>query len=92
MCEYASACISEPFHINKLLCNQVVDVNDCWPRFSTTSYSAVVAENSEVGATVTVLTATDDDEGSNGQVSLKQMSFISHCVDARCLTLDLHKF
>ncbi|KAK4302799.1 hypothetical protein Pmani_025146 [Petrolisthes manimaculis] len=46
----------------------VMDVNDCSPRFSASSYRAVVAENSEVGATITILTATDEDEGNNGQV------------------------
>ncbi|XP_071532452.1 fat-like cadherin-related tumor suppressor homolog isoform X3 [Panulirus ornatus] len=46
----------------------VMDVNDCAPRFSEASYEAVVAENSEVGAVITILTATDDDDGNNGQV------------------------
>lgn len=47
---------------------QVMDVNDCSPRFSAASYQAVVAENSEIGTTITILTATDEDEGNNGQV------------------------
>ncbi|XP_050706394.1 protocadherin Fat 1-like [Eriocheir sinensis] len=46
----------------------VMDVNDCPPRFSESSYTALVAENSEVGATVTILTAADDDEGNHGQI------------------------
>ena len=47
-----------------------MDVNDCPPHFAESSYTTHVAENSEVGATVTILTATDDDEGNNGQVTL----------------------
>ncbi|XP_050721222.1 fat-like cadherin-related tumor suppressor homolog [Eriocheir sinensis] len=46
----------------------VMDVNDCPPRFPESSYTALVAENSEVGATVTILTASDDDEGNHGQI------------------------
>ncbi|XP_050707145.1 fat-like cadherin-related tumor suppressor homolog [Eriocheir sinensis] len=46
----------------------VMDVNDCPPRFSESGYTALVAENSEVGATVTILTAADDDEGNHGQI------------------------
>ncbi|XP_064099968.1 fat-like cadherin-related tumor suppressor homolog isoform X2 [Macrobrachium nipponense] len=46
----------------------VMDVNDCAPRFSSSWYEAIVAENSEVGAVITILTATDDDDGNNGQI------------------------
>ncbi|XP_042206314.1 fat-like cadherin-related tumor suppressor homolog [Homarus americanus] len=46
----------------------VMDVNDCSPRFSSTTYEAIAAENSEVGAVITILMATDDDDGNNGQV------------------------
>ncbi|KAK7016210.1 long-chain fatty acid transporter fat1 [Halocaridina rubra] len=46
----------------------VMDVNDCSPRFTHSEYEAEVAENSEVGAVITILTATDEDDGNNGQV------------------------
>lgn len=46
-----------------------MDVNDNSPRFSSVSYSSSVAENSAVGATVLLLSATDVDAGPNGQVS-----------------------
>ncbi|XP_063862581.1 fat-like cadherin-related tumor suppressor homolog isoform X4 [Scylla paramamosain] len=46
----------------------VMDVNDCSPRFSEISYTTLVAENSEVGDVITILTATDEDEGNNGQI------------------------
>lgn len=46
-----------------------MDVNDCPPRFSESSYTTLVAENSEVGAIITILTATDSDEGNHGQVT-----------------------
>lgn len=45
-----------------------MDVNDCPPRFAKSSYTTFVAENSEVGAIITLLTATDEDEGNHGQV------------------------
>ncbi|MPC22879.1 Protocadherin Fat 1 [Portunus trituberculatus] len=45
----------------------VMDVNDCSPRFSEMSYTTLVAENSELGDVITILTATDEDEGNNGQ-------------------------
>ncbi|XP_050707149.1 protocadherin Fat 3-like [Eriocheir sinensis] len=54
----------------------VMDVNDCPPRFSESSYTALVAENSEVGATVTILTAADDDEGNHGQVNVACVSML----------------
>ena len=43
-------------------------MNDCSPHFSEMSYTTLVAENSEVGDVITILTATDEDEGNNGQV------------------------
>ncbi|XP_076064277.1 fat-like cadherin-related tumor suppressor homolog, partial [Oratosquilla oratoria] len=46
----------------------VMDVNDCVPRFTSQNYRTSVAENEDVGATVLMLTANDDDEGSNGRV------------------------
>lgn len=57
-------------------------MNDCSPRFSAASYRAVVAENSEVGATITILTATDEDEGNNGQV--RALIHTSHPQQSGC--------
>lgn len=54
----------------------MMDVNDCPPRFSESGYTALVAENSEVGATVTILTAADDDEGNHGQVNVACVSML----------------
>lgn len=49
----------------------VMDVNDNAPRFSSASYVTSLAEDSEVGATVLVLTASDEDGGNNGQVEFE---------------------
>ncbi|CAL4149728.1 unnamed protein product [Meganyctiphanes norvegica] len=46
----------------------VMDVNDCAPQFSSEVYEAMITENNKIEATVTVLTATDEDEGNNGEV------------------------
>lgn len=46
----------------------VMDVNDCSPQFGLNSYVADVSENSEIGSVITIVTATDDDDGNNGQV------------------------
>lgn len=45
-----------------------MDVNDCSPRFGFNGYMADVSENSEIGSVITIVTATDDDDGNNGQV------------------------
>lgn len=45
-----------------------MDVNDCTPEFSATSYEVIVAENTPVGSIITELIATDKDDGNNGQV------------------------
>ena len=46
----------------------VMDANDCPPKFSSDFYEVVVAENSNAGSTIYVLSATDDDDGNNGQI------------------------
>ncbi|XP_024906692.1 protocadherin Fat 4 [Pteropus alecto] len=46
----------------------VTDVNDNAPRFSRPSYYLDCPELSEIGSKVTQVSATDPDEGSNGQV------------------------
>ncbi|XP_047016900.1 protocadherin beta-16 isoform X12 [Ictalurus punctatus] len=50
-------------HIN------VLDVNDNTPVFSQSVYKVTLAENAPLGAEVVTVSATDDDEGVNGEVS-----------------------
>ncbi|XP_068273226.1 protocadherin gamma-A12-like [Nyctibius grandis] len=54
----------------------VLDANDNAPVFSQAEYTVRVAEDVPVGSTLVTLTATDPDEGSNGDVkySLKTVS------------------
>ncbi|XP_021115236.1 cadherin-23 isoform X3 [Heterocephalus glaber] len=48
---------------------QVLDVNDCRPQFSKSQFSTSVYENEPAGTSVITMLATDQDEGSNGQLS-----------------------
>ncbi|XP_054428626.1 cadherin-23 isoform X2 [Pteronotus mesoamericanus] len=48
---------------------QVLDVNDCRPQFSKPQYSTSVYENEPAGTSVITMMATDQDEGSNGELS-----------------------
>ncbi|XP_047016896.1 protocadherin beta-16 isoform X2 [Ictalurus punctatus] len=50
-------------HIN------VLDANDNTPVFSQSVYKVTLAENAPLGAEVVTVSATDDDEGVNGEVS-----------------------
>lgn len=45
----------------------VSDINDNYPKFSENSYSVSLYESTVIGATVQVLSATDDDINENGQ-------------------------
>ncbi|XP_020860824.1 protocadherin beta-16-like [Phascolarctos cinereus] len=47
----------------------VLDANDNAPVFSQSLYRATVAENSPVGFVVTIVSAADSDQGSNGEVT-----------------------
>ncbi|KAL2094521.1 hypothetical protein ACEWY4_009240 [Coilia grayii] len=47
----------------------ILDVNDNEPFFTQAVYKATVLENSQIGSLVTTVSATDADEGTNGQVS-----------------------
>ncbi|XP_036069805.1 protocadherin beta-16-like, partial [Oryzias melastigma] len=47
----------------------VLDANDNAPVFSKSVYKCTLAENSDVGTLVTAVTATDADEGPNGDVT-----------------------
>ncbi|XP_055064438.2 protocadherin-16 [Misgurnus anguillicaudatus] len=46
----------------------VLDVNDNNPKFSTSGYTIDVSEDAAVGSVVLDVTATDADEGENGQI------------------------
>uniref|UniRef100_A0A8D2JQ57 Cadherin-23 n=1 Tax=Sciurus vulgaris TaxID=55149 RepID=A0A8D2JQ57_SCIVU len=48
---------------------QVLDVNDCRPQFSKPQFSTSVYENEPAGTSVITMMATDQDEGSNGQLA-----------------------
>ncbi|KAL7390426.1 hypothetical protein ABVT39_020943 [Epinephelus coioides] len=53
---------------SQVLCVQVIDVNDEAPLFQRAEFEAQVMENQGPGTTVLTVTATDRDQGSNGQV------------------------
>ena len=57
------------FLSNTTLVINVEDVNDNYPYFSESSYSAVVPENISVGYVVIRVAAEDKDSGSNGQLT-----------------------
>ncbi|XP_054989179.1 cadherin-23 isoform X3 [Sorex araneus] len=48
---------------------QVLDVNDCRPQFSKPQFSTSVYENEPAGTSVITMLATDQDEGSNGELT-----------------------
>ncbi|XP_062289145.1 protocadherin-16-like [Scomber scombrus] len=54
---------------SQVLCVQVIDVNDESPVFQRAEFEAQVMENQGPGTTVLTVTATDRDQGSNGQVT-----------------------
>lgn len=47
---------------------KIGDVNDNAPVFNPVSYTKAIAENTEIGKTLLTVTATDQDEGLNGNV------------------------
>ncbi|XP_068600399.1 protocadherin-16 [Brachionichthys hirsutus] len=53
----------------QVLAVQVIDVNDEAPQFQQAEFEAHVMENQGPGTTVLTVTATDRDQGSNGQVT-----------------------
>ncbi|XP_029303816.1 protocadherin-16 [Cottoperca gobio] len=53
----------------QVLCVQVIDVNDEAPLFQRQEFESQVMENQGPGTTVLTVTATDRDQGSNGQVT-----------------------
>ncbi|KAM4586909.1 protocadherin alpha-6-like [Fundulus diaphanus] len=47
----------------------VLDINDNVPIFAQSLYKSSIAENTPLGASVITVTATDSDEGPNGEIS-----------------------
>ncbi|XP_076131069.1 protocadherin beta-16-like [Alosa pseudoharengus] len=64
----------------------VLDANDNLPVFSETVYKASLPENSHLGTVVVTVTATDADEGANGEVTYE----FSHISDkaARLFSIE----
>ncbi|XP_062309019.1 protocadherin-16 [Osmerus eperlanus] len=54
---------------SQVVCVQVIDVNDEPPLFQRAEFEAQVTENQGAGTVVLAVTATDRDQGSNGQVT-----------------------
>ncbi|KAM6907301.1 protocadherin-16 [Xenentodon cancila] len=54
---------------SQVLCVQVIDVNDEAPIFQQAEFETQVTENQGPGTTVLKVTATDRDQGSNGQIT-----------------------
>ncbi|XP_036816974.1 protocadherin-16 [Oncorhynchus mykiss] len=54
---------------SQLLSVQVIDVNDQVPWFQENQYQAQITENQPAGTTVLVVSASDLDQGTNGQVT-----------------------
>ncbi|XP_041845381.1 protocadherin beta-16-like isoform X20 [Melanotaenia boesemani] len=64
----------------------VVDANDNVPVFSQTVYKASLAENSPVGTAVISVSATDADEGLNGEITYE----FDHVSDENSDVFSLH--
>ncbi|XP_041846852.1 protocadherin beta-16-like [Melanotaenia boesemani] len=64
----------------------VVDANDNVPVFSQTVYKASLAENSPVGTAVISVSATDADEGLNGEITYE----FDHISDENSDVFSLH--
>ncbi|KAK2912906.1 protocadherin-16-like [Channa argus] len=54
---------------SQLLCVHVIDVNDEVPWFEESQYDAQISENQPPGTSVLTVSASDLDQGTNGQVS-----------------------
>ncbi|KAM4566806.1 protocadherin-16-like isoform 1-T2 [Odontesthes bonariensis] len=54
---------------SQLLCIHVIDVNDEVPWFEETQYEAQISENQPPGTSVLTVSASDLDQGTNGQVA-----------------------
>ncbi|XP_069130335.1 protocadherin gamma-A4-like [Argopecten irradians] len=71
----------------------VGDINDNSPVFKHTQYNASIYENNQVGAPVTIVTATDSDEGENSRVtyslSRNEDDFFSINVDSGVISANV---
>lgn len=68
----------------------VINVNDQDPKFEKEEYNASVGENSPPGTRVTVVKATDGDEGPFGEVSYSLIG--DHAADFNIGNFDLYIF
>nr|XP_055052859.1 protocadherin-16 [Misgurnus anguillicaudatus] len=60
---------SQQHSSTQLLSIQVIDVNDEAPYFEESEYEAFIAENQPAGTTVLVVSASDLDQGTNGDIT-----------------------
>ena len=52
----------------------ITDINDNRPVFSESTYETAVVENTTVGETVHIVMATDQDSGTNGEITYEFQS------------------
>src|SRR4029434_3658291 len=64
----------------------VLDAHDNLPVFSETIYKASLPENSPLGTVVVTVTATDADEGANGEVTYALSHISAHAL--RLFSID----
>ena len=65
-------------HVTTLTVNiNITDVDDNTPYFSTTQFTVVVSEDTKINATVVNVNATDDDLGSNAEITYNIKSVCS---------------
>ncbi|KAL3878337.1 hypothetical protein ACJMK2_030700, partial [Sinanodonta woodiana] len=65
---------------------RVLDQNDNDPKFSSVRYSTTLMENVAIGASVLVVSATDPDQGSNGNVTYA----LNNDTDAGLFRIDIN--
>lgn len=63
---------------NASLAVRVLDENDNPPKFEQDTYSAVISENININATVTQVSASDNDLGKNAKISYTIVSHTDH--------------
>ncbi|XP_029027438.1 protocadherin-16-like [Betta splendens] len=85
---------------SQLLCVHVIDVNDEVPWFEESQYDAQVPENQPAGTSVLTVSASDLDQGSNGQVTYGGITEKGFSIDpvtgvittTKPLDRELHEF
>ncbi|KAM8903146.1 protocadherin-16-like [Spinachia spinachia] len=68
---------------SQLLCVHVIDVNDEVPRFEESQYEAQISENLPPGTSVLTVSASDLDQGTNGQVTYGGISEEGFSINAQ---------